>query len=82
MIWDKGWVPTNRDEMILLLGIMSLQDISRSLKLVTIFLKTDFWKHPFFYETMSEKSFCILQKFLHFADSEAYHGQVPLKIFK
>jgi hypothetical protein len=34
-----------------------------------------------FYETMSEKILFILLKSFHFADNEAYCGQVPLKIY-
>jgi hypothetical protein len=37
---------------------------------------------PVFYATVSEKRFSILLKFLHFADNEAYCGQVPPKICK
>jgi hypothetical protein len=78
---DKDWVPTNKDEMKLLFGILFLQGIVQKPKLGYYFLKTDFWQLLVFMRLCQKRDF-ILLKFLHFTDNEAYRGHVSPKVYK
>jgi hypothetical protein len=68
--------------MKLLFGILLLQGIVQKPKMGEYFSENRLLAMPIFYETVSEKRFFILIKFLHFADNEAYHEQVLPNIYK
>jgi hypothetical protein len=79
---DKCWIPTFKDEMKLLFVILLLQGIVQKPEMGDCFSRNRLLATPTFYGSMPEKRFLILLKLLHFADNEAYCGQVPPKIYK
>lgn len=79
---ERDWVPTNKDEIKLLLGIFFLQGIIQKPKLSHYFSRNKLLATPVFYETMCEIRFFLLLKYLHFADNEAYDRQISPKLYK
>lgn len=68
---ERDWVDTSPGEIKLLLGILFLSGIVQKPKNSMLFSRKKLIQTPQFYETISEKRFFLLLKFLHFNDNEA-----------
>lgn len=68
----RKWKDTNEAKIKIFLGLLILQGIIGKPVLELYFSRRRRIKTQFFYETMSERRFALLCKFLHFADNLSF----------
>uniref|UniRef100_A0A1S4LVC0 PiggyBac transposable element-derived protein domain-containing protein n=2 Tax=Ixodes scapularis TaxID=6945 RepID=A0A1S4LVC0_IXOSC len=68
---ERDWIPTTKEEIKLLLGVWILQGIVQKPTLNSYFTQQPLLETPIFYQLFTEKRFCLLLKYLHFADNGA-----------
>lgn len=68
---EQDWIPTTKEEVKLLLGVWILQGIVQKPTLNSYFMRHPLLENPIFYHIFTEKRFCLLLKYLHFADNKA-----------
>ena len=78
------WVPTNRAEMLTLLGVLLLMGVVHKPRMTMYWSKDDLLATPVFNQVMRRDRFLLLIKFLHFADNSTYNHNDPGrdKLFK
>lgn len=81
---DRDWEETNAGEIMLLIGLLILGGIVQKPTTEMYFSKKKIISTPFFRDTMTEKRFHLLLKFLHFNDNSTFCQTTDLnpKMFK
>ena len=66
------WKPVTPDEMKVFLGTIFLQSVIQKSDLQMYWSKDQMVETPFFQKIMSDKRFCKIKQYLHFADNEEF----------
>ena len=71
------WVPTHKDEICALLGLLALMGIVYKPRIAMYWSNDELYNTPVFRNIMTRDRFLLLIKFLHFADNTNYDANDP-----
>ena len=71
------WIPTDRPEMLTLMGILILMGIIHKPRIAMYWSTDDILATPIFNQVMRRDRFLLLMRFLHFADNRQYNPNDP-----